>query len=64
CPPASPEGAQARDGGQACPVKQPAGLPDEDRGFTGELLCFQLPVADRCLRGLKKGIRQRSQPCL
>jgi hypothetical protein len=24
----------------ACPVKQPAGLPDEDRGFTGELSAF------------------------
>ncbi|MGM0382481.1 MAG: hypothetical protein ACQEQO_03170 [Thermodesulfobacteriota bacterium] len=39
----------------ACPVKQPAGLPDEDRGFTGELLCFQLPVADRLPLWFKKG---------
>jgi len=30
----------------ACPVKQPAGLPDEDRGFTGEL-----PDEDRGFTG-------------
>ncbi|MFO8164673.1 MAG: hypothetical protein R6T98_09085, partial [Desulfatiglandales bacterium] len=34
----------------ACPVKQPKGLPDEDRGFTGELLpafSFQLSASSR-----------------